>query len=270
MTMNSKGKILFVASSNDMFELKDGRKEAMGVYLNELTVPAQAVVDAGYEIVLVTPKGDRPAVDRNSVVIDHFDGEAGLKRALDLVTYNPGMQNPRSIRSVIDEGLENFAGVFVPGGHPPMTDLMQDPDLGVVLRHCHAHSKPTAFLCHGPIAAAAALPKAADFRQALVAGDLDAAKIAATDWTYTGYRMTMFSNDEEKYVEKNVLKGEVPFYGASALEAAGGRVENKDVFMPNVIEDRELITGQNPQSARSIATLFVARLDRYATARSAA
>ena len=57
-----------------------------------------------------------------------------------------------------------------------MIDLMQDPDLGEVLRHFHAEAKPTALLCHGPIAVTAAMPKAKAFRQALVQGDVDAAK----------------------------------------------------------------------------------------------
>lgn len=268
--MNSKGKVLFVASSNDIFELKDGRKVPMGFYLNELAVPAQAVVDAGYEVVLVTPKGNQPVVDRHSVVADHFNGEAGLTAALAFVAGNPGMQHARSIRSAIDEGLENYLGVFAPGGHPPMTDLMQDPDLGEVLRHFHAHSKPTAFLCHGPNALTAAMRKAGAFRQALVAGDVETAKAAAADWPYAGYRMTLFSDDEEKYVEKNVLHGEVPFYGARALATAGGEVANKGVFVANVIQDRELITGQNPQSDHAIADLFVAALDRCAAEKSAA
>lgn len=268
--MSSKGKVLFVASSNDMFELKDGRKVPMGFYLNELAVPAQAVADAGYEIVLVTPKGGQPVVDRHSVVPDHFNGEAGLTAALAFVAGNPGMQRARSIRSAIDDGLENYVGVFVPGGHPPMTDLMQDPDLGEVLRHFHAHSKPTAFLCHGPIAMTAAMRKAGAFRQALVEGNVEAAKEAATDWPYAGYRMTMFSDTEEKYVEKNVLQGEAPFYGASALATAGGKVMTKDVFTTNAMQDRELITGQNPQSDHAIADLFVAALDLYAAEKSAA
>jgi putative intracellular protease/amidase len=32
---------------------------------------------------------------------------------------------------------------------------MQDADAGEILRHFHAHKKPTALLCHGPIVVAA-------------------------------------------------------------------------------------------------------------------
>ncbi len=269
--MKIKGKILVVASSDDTFELKDGRKEPTGYYLNELAIPAQAAFDAGYEIVLATPKGGQPVVDQHSLVADHFGGSAdALQKALDFVATNAGMRNPRSIRSAIDEGLENYAGVFVPGGHPPMVDLMQDPDLGEVLRYFHEKSKPTALLCHGPIAVTAAMPKAREFRQALVKGDMAAAKAAAEGWQYSGYRMTIFSNDEEHYAEQHLLGGgEVPFYVATALEIAGGKVETKGVFEPYAIEDRELITGQNPSSDHRIADLLVKALDRHVAAQAA-
>jgi hypothetical protein len=38
--MSGKGTILFIGSSAETFELKDGRKEAVGYYLNELAIPA--------------------------------------------------------------------------------------------------------------------------------------------------------------------------------------------------------------------------------------
>jgi putative intracellular protease/amidase len=262
--MTGKGKVLIVGSSADTFELKSGRRDPTGYYLNELAVPAQAVVDAGYEIVLATPKGTQPVVEQFSVKADYFgDSEEALQAALDFVATSPGLQTARSIRSVIDEGLEGYVAVFAPGGHPPMIDLMQDPDLGEVLRHFHTEAKTTAFLCHGPVALTAAMPKAKEFRQALVNGDAEAAKSAAAGWQYDGYRMTVFSDDEEKWAEKNILDGdEVVFYPADALKAAGGNVETLGVFESNVVQDRELITGQNPFSDGSFADLFVRKLDQ--------
>ncbi len=95
-------------------------------------------------------------------------------------------------------------------------------------------------------------------------GDVAAAKSAAEGWQYAGYRMTIFSNDEEHYVEDNLMGGsKVPFYVATALEIAGGMVETNGVFEAHAVEDRELITGQNPPSDHAIADLFVKALDRY-------
>jgi putative intracellular protease/amidase len=265
----AKGKVLIIGSSADTIELKSGKKDATGYYLNELAVPARALVDAGYDIALATPKGMRPIVDDYSVRVDYFDGSAAaLQEALDFVASNLGLQNPKSIRSVIDDGLDQFVAIFVPGGHPPMVDLMEDPDLGEVLRYFHDEGKLTALLCHGPVAMTAAMPKAREFKQACVRGDAAAAKAAAADWPYAGYSMTVFSDEEEKWAEEHILRGErVQFYPAYALATAGGKVQNKGLFKPNVVQDRELITGQNPFSDGPFAELFLKTLARSTTER---
>jgi putative intracellular protease/amidase len=137
-----------------------------------------------------------------------------------------------------------------------MNDLMQDPDLGKLLRDFHKEKKITAFLCHGPVAALAALPKAQEFRNALVEGNRTKAREIAKNWQYAGYNMTVFSDDEEKNAEKE-MKGEVQFYVADALTLAGGYVENASVFKPMVVRDRELITGQNPASDMELAKAVI-------------
>jgi putative intracellular protease/amidase len=181
--MNSEPTILAIASNADSITLKDARKEHAGYYLNELVIPVQAALDAGYQVVLATPNGTKPIMDPQSARAGHFDdSEEALQKALDFRNTHPAMQNPRSFRSVIEEGLDKFIGFFAPGGHPPMVDLMQDPDLGEILRYAHSTGKTTAFLCHEPIALAAALPKAKEFRAALVAGKPEEAKRLAEGW----------------------------------------------------------------------------------------
>jgi hypothetical protein len=48
------------------------------------------------------------------------------------------MNQVRTLHAVIEEGLDKYAGVFVPGGQAPVVDLMQDPQTGEILRHFHA------------------------------------------------------------------------------------------------------------------------------------
>jgi putative intracellular protease/amidase len=272
MHMSGQPTILVITSSADSFTLKDGRREHVGYYLNELVIPVRAALDAGYQMVLGTPSGSKPVMDPQSVTAAHFGGsESALREALNFINTYPAMQRPRSFRSVIEEGLDQFAGFYGPGGHPPMVDLMQDPDLGEILRYAHATAKPTAFLCHGPIAIAAAMPRAKEFRAALVAGNPEEAKRLAEGWQYTGYRMTVFSNDEEHFAEEHYMGGgKVPFYSNDALKIAGGEVSisDKGIFHPFLIEDRELITGQNPPSDHAMAERLVNALDR-ATAKVA-
>ncbi|QFY62263.1 type 1 glutamine amidotransferase domain-containing protein [Rhizobium grahamii] len=264
----SKGKVLLIGSNATRIEVQGGGTGATGQYLNETVVPAMAVIAAGYEVVLVTPDGTKPHIDEASDSVDHFGGDkAAYDRAKAFYANDPSMNRPRTLRSVIEEGLDNYAGVFVPGGQAPVVDLMQDPDTGIVLRHFHERAKPTALLCHGPIAVVSAMPHAREFRAALIAGDAAKAAERAKGWQYAGYNMTVFSNTEEKVVEDYILHAKLYFNMVDALTIAGGAVSTTNVdFEPNVIEDRELITGQNPRSDHPIAAKFVAALDRAAAA----
>ena len=112
-----------------------------------------ALIEAGYNLVLATPNGTKPHIDEAADSAVHFGGDqAAYSRAKGFWANDPAMNQVRTLRSVIDEGLDSYAGLFVPGGQAPAVDLMQDPDAGEILRHFYQHLKPTALLCHGPIA----------------------------------------------------------------------------------------------------------------------
>jgi putative intracellular protease/amidase len=260
----AKGKVLVIGSNATRIELQGGDWAATGQYLNETVVPAMALIEAGYDVVLATPDGTKPHIDELSDSAGHFGGdEAALAQARAFWAKNPAMNQVRSLREVIADGLDDYAGLFFPGGHAPAVDLMQDVEVGTILRHFHERAKPTALLCHGPIAVTAAMPRAREFRAALVAGDATKAAEWAQGWQYAGYRMTVFSTSEEKIVENNVLHARLYFYMPDALRIAGGDVVTGSTdFEPHVIIDRELITGQNPRSDLSIAKALVEALDR--------
>lgn len=264
----SKGRVLVVGSNATRIETRGGRTGATGQYLNETVVPAMAVIAAGYEVVLATPNGTKPHIDEASDKADHFGGdEAAYRQAKAFYAEDPSMNNLKTLATVIAEGLDEYAGVFVPGGQAPVVDLMQDADLGEILRHFHEKAKPTALLCHGPIAVASAMPHAREFRAALVAGDPAKAVEWAKGWQYEGYRMTVFSNSEEKIVEDYILHAKLYFNVVDALQTAGGKVVTTAVdFEPHVIVDRELITGQNPRSDHPLAARLVEALDRATAA----
>lgn len=258
----TKGKVLVIGSNATRIEVRGGWG-VTGQYLNETVVPAMALIAAGYEVVLATPAGTRPHIDPVSDKVDHFDGdEAAYATAKAFWANDPAMNRVRTLRSVIEEGLDGYAGLFVPGGQAPVVDLMQDADLGTILRHFHERAKPTALLCHGPIAVVAAMERARDFRAALIAGDAATAREAAQGWPYAGYALTVFSASEEKVVEDHILHARMYFAMPEALATAGGRVETNTIdFEPKVVVDRELITGQNPRSDRPIAAALIAALD---------
>lgn len=245
----SKGKILVIASSQNKMELANGSLMDVGFFLNEFAVPTQYLAERGYEIVLATPSGKMPMMDKGSNDKKFFSGdEAARIKAEAFVNTLQAI----SLRDAIDSGLSQYVGIFVPGGHAPMTDLMQDENLGEMLRYFHEAGKPTAMICHGPVAALAALPDAASYREALVKKDVNGAMKAAKDWIYSGYRMTVLSDAEEWPGE--VSKGtEMPFHVEQALQIAGGIMVEGNLYQSNVIHDRELITGQNPASDIALA-----------------
>jgi putative intracellular protease/amidase len=259
----SRGKVLVVGSNATRIEIQGGGTGPTGQYLNELVVPVMALIEAGYDIVFATPDGNKPFIDPVSDQAMHFDNdEAAHKRGQDFFANHPAMNNVITLRAVIDGGLDRYLAFFTPGGQAPVVDLMQDSELGEILRHFHDHGKPTAYLCHGPIASVAAMPQAREFRAALIAGDNAKATELARGWQYAGYKMTVYSASEERPIEDNVLHGRLYFNMPEALNVAGAEVDTGPDFAPHVIEDRELITGQNPRSDHPIAAALVAALAR--------
>ena len=261
--MTPKGKILVLVSSGRGLPLKDGKVYAgAGYYLNELTVPVRALMKEGYEITFATPKGNAPQLDLHSAVPDFFGGdEAKLNDYMRFRDSLTGLENPSRISDVIASGLDQYDAVFVPGGHGPMEDLLDDPDAGTVLRHFHETSKPTAVLCHGPISLLAALPKSKEFVAALAAGDAAGAHALAKGWIYSGYKMTIFSTAEEQQREPLEIGGKVLFYPDFALQTAGGDVSVVAPWKSYVLHDRELISGQNPFSDEALLKLLLPALE---------
>jgi putative intracellular protease/amidase len=265
--MAAKGKVVVLVSSGRGLPLKDGKVyTGAGYYLNELTVPVRELMKQGYEITFANPKGNTPQMDVHSAVPDFFGGdEARLQDYLKFRDTLTGLKNPDRISDVIKSGLDQYDAVFVPGGHGPMMDLLDDPDAGTVLRHFHKTSKPTAVLCHGGISLLSALPNSTEVVAALVAGDNAGAHAKAKGWIYAGYKMTVFSTAEEQQREPLEIGGKVLFYPDFALRTAGGDVSVLPPWKSYVLHDRELISGQNPFSDQALLGLLLPALEARRT-----
>src|ERR1700691_464007 len=270
--MTTKGKVLVLVSSGHGLPLKDGKVYAgAGYYLNELTVPVRALMKEGYEITFANPKGNTPQIDVNSAIAQFFGGdEAKLQDYLKFRDSLTGLKNPTRISDVIASGLDQYDAVFVPGGHGPMIDLLDDPDAGTVMRHFHETSKPTTVLCHAPISLLSALPNSKEVVAALIAGDTAGAHAKAQGWIYSGYKMTIFSTAEEQQREPLEIGGKVLFYPDFALSAAGGDVSVVEPWSSYVLQDRELISGQNPFSDQALLKLLLPALEGKKKSASAA
>lgn len=265
-----QGKVLVVLSSAKALTLKDGVQHATGFYMNELGVPLQALIKAGFEPVYVNPQGNQPVMDGNSDKPALFASAAEYSAVKELLK-DPKLAHPQKLSAIAAGDLNQYVGIFVPGGHAPMEDLWKDASLGKILRHFHSKNQPTALICHGPVALLSTLIKPEELGKALEAShsasDKDTKKTAAEKpvtskelWPYQGYRMTVFSDAEEKPNEPTALGGYMKFYPEDALRAAGGKLQIAPAKKSKVVQDRELITGQNPFSDKELAAAFLKAL----------
>lgn len=256
--------VLVVLSDSDHLDLKDGKVFPTGFYLNELMQPVKRLLDAGHQVTFATPSGLAPTLDKSSDDKMYFNNDVNAWRThralLDKLKLTSAAFSPViSLARAAQRGYGEFDAIYIPGGHAPMQDLLTSPALGKALAAFHAAGKPTALVCHGPIALLSTLPDAPAFTRQLAETGHAAAQ---PGWIYAGYRMTVISNAEEEIAKGLLPKGgAMKFYPQTALEQAGGKYSsNTEPFTSHIVTDRELITGQNPASATAVAQALLERL----------
>lgn len=262
-TSASAGNVLVVLSDEATLDLKAGKTFQTGFYLNELMQPVKMLMDAGHTITFATPQGKAPTLDKGSVNPMFFGGDQAALDAhaklLEQLRLTDKDNSPVvSLARVEQQGYARYDAVYVPGGHAPMQDLLTSAALGKVLSAFHKDGKPTALVCHGPIALLSAMPDAKGFTMKLAQG----ATPTQPKWIYSGYKVTVFTNSEEEASKAQLGGGEMKFYPETALVKAGLKFSKAANWEGNVVTDRELITGQNPASAPLVGKELLVRLQK--------
>lgn len=152
------------------------------------------------------------------------------------------LQHPLDLRELDDEEVLGFDAVFFPGGHGPMVDLADNPDVGRVLGLLHARERTIGALCHGPAA--------------LLSAETD----EEAGWLFDGYKMTAFTDEEED--QTRAAEHGMLWYLESSLKNAGAVFDDADApWTSHVIVDRNLVTAQNPNSSDAAADAILKRLE---------
>ena len=222
-------KILFVMTGVDYWTLADGTQHPTGYWAEEIVAPYQAFHSAGHEIVVATPGGVVPTVDRASLGPEANGGQDAADAIEEVLRAASELQAPIRLEDV---DLAEYGAVFYPGGHGPMEDLAVDADAGRLLTATLESGKPLGVVCHAPAAMLAT--ERADGTSA-----------------FAGYRVTGFSNAEEAQAG---LADKAKWLLQDRLKTLGTEFSEGEPWAPHVIVDRNLVTGQNPASSAPLAT----------------
>ena len=214
---------LFVITGHT--ELGDTGKET-GFHFEELSTPYYILRDAGHEVIFASPAGGEVTADPGSLK-PRGDNVASVERFLDDEEAMAALKNTQRTNAV---KAKDVSGIYLPGGHGTMWDLPEDAALAKLVSALDKAGKPVAAVCHG-------------------AAGLVAAKRADGEPLVKGRRVNSFTDAEERKVE---LKEVVPFLLETRLRELGGQFEHAGLFEAHVTRDGNLITGQNPASAKRL------------------
>jgi putative intracellular protease/amidase len=221
-------RVLFVLTAAETLSLRDGNSISTGFWAQEFAVPWEVLAEFGCELAVATPGGRVAHPDRLCFDPRFHGGNRDRARKLwsqlDAITE---WKSPLAVEDILNADTA-FDALFFPGGHGPMADLAHAEEVGRLVRRFHDSARPIAAVCHGPAALLS----------------------VAEPWPFAGYRMTCFSVDDER---RAGLAERLPWLLAERLDALGARVSFGAPETEHVVGDRQLLTGQNPASARQLA-----------------
>ncbi|MFF8193284.1 type 1 glutamine amidotransferase domain-containing protein [Streptomyces bobili] len=228
-------KILFVMTGADHWTLADGTLHPTGFWAEEAVAPYEAFRAAGHEVVVATPGGVVPPVDKGSLAAELNGGQEGADHVAAGLAAMTELQRPVRLEDV---DLADYAAVFYPGGHGPMEDLAVDAASGRLLAKALESGTPLGVVCHGPAALLAAV------------------KEDGTN-AFAGRHVAAFTNAEEMQAG---LGDKAKWLLQDRLTEAGVEVRAGEPWAPHVIVDGNLVTGQNPASSGPLAAELLKKL----------
>jgi len=153
-------------------------------------------------------------------------------------TINESPQSAGHIWVLADMKGTDFDAVFFVGGFGTMWDFPDNADVQRVIREVFETKGVVSAVCHGPVA-------------------LANVKLSDGSYLVAGKEVAGFSNEEEDAVQRRSI---VPYTVGDILKERGAKYTQGGVFHAHVVVDGNLITGQNPPSAKKTAEAVVAAL----------
>jgi putative intracellular protease/amidase len=220
-------KILIIVSNANTIGPHNRRT---GTFLPEVAHPYAEFRRAGYQIDFASLSGDTPYLDALNLAADP-DNLAFLT--------GDGWASMQKARRLSDVDAKSYDAVFVPGGLAPMVDMADAPLLKQVVVDTYERQGVVGAVCHGPVA-------------------LLNAKLRDGSYLVKGKHLTSFTTAEED----NYARPDVPFDLQTALTNQGAIYKTVEPWGANSLADGNLVTGQNPASAKGVAEKMITILER--------
>jgi D-lactate dehydratase / protein deglycase len=228
----SKNRVLMICTEERNMTMANGKKFSTGNHPVEMGLPMLHLMNAGFEIDVVTPTGAPVAIEKWAMPED----DADVKRLYR--DYADAFANPGSLADFVARKMDDavsYAAVYIPGGHGAMLGLPENADVGKVLHWAHEQDLFTLALCHGPAALLAAKTE--------------------KGFLYEGYKMTVFPDSIDKQTPMiGYLPGPMPWWVCEKLTALGAQITNTKADASSHV-DRRLITGASPKAANAFGRL---------------
>ncbi|GFE65648.1 type 1 glutamine amidotransferase domain-containing protein [Litoreibacter roseus] len=229
MTDLSGKRALFILTSVSQFPESD---RLTGFYMDEMAIPYWALRDAGVEIDFASIKGGEAPADPSSIG-EEGDRKPSVQRFLD---DGDAMADLQTSKAIGDVEIDQYDGLFLPGGHGTMWDFAQSDELANFVGHMFDKGGIVGAVCHGP------------------AGLLSATTSGGVP-IVADRKINAFTDAEEREVG---LADVVPYLLETELRAKGAKFEaTSDKFSAYAVRDGNIVTGQNPASAEPVARLLV-------------
>ncbi len=234
-------KIMMVCTEQQYMTMENGNKFDTGNHPVEMMVPLLHFKKAGFDVDVFTPTGKPVKVEQWAMPEDDDDVKQIYSE------YESKLNNPNSIADFVKNDMadsDEYAAIFIPGGHGAMLGLPEDYNLGELLRWGYDKDLFTLAICHGPAA--------------LLAADLnspDNDSNSERDFIFKGYKMVAFPTAMDKQMPKiGYLPGPMPWYFAEKLEDLGVTIDNK-LASGQTHQDRKLISGDGPLAANDFGKM---------------
>jgi len=229
------GRILILLTTTDSITLKNGDTIETGYDQFALVEVVDQFVSEHITFDIATHSGHVPHQDPHCLNHLPQDDKNYYRQYLET---NVSMLMPKNMSLLSEEILHHYVALFIPGGYAALEEFRGSPDIAKILCHFHKHQKPIGILGAGSAA--------------LIHNELP--------WPFSNYKMTCLSEDVENELETHLLSSKLPYHVGYILEQLGARTSFVAPLETHVVEDNELITGQNRYSAYDFGVQFTLKV----------